>query len=57
MFLACNWGLVDVQEKERVCYNITRTIGKDSVRIDSVAYACGETKITTPFDHMLESPF
>lgn len=46
----CNYGLVDIQEKERPCDSHTYHMGRDSVTTDTIPKTCGTTKVTTPFD-------
>ena len=53
----CNFGLVDVEKEHKTCYDVTRVVGRDSVHVDSVAFECGDTEITTPLDYILKSPF
>ncbi len=56
LLTACNFGLVDIEEQKKTCYEIDYDfdITVDSVKIDSVAFECGSKRVTTPFDHLLD---
>jgi hypothetical protein len=53
LLTACNFGLVDIEDKPKTCYELTLVVGHNSMHVDSTAYNCGKTKVTTPFDHLL----
>ena len=57
LLTACNFGLVDIEERPELCYDQHISIGRDSVWIDSTAKDCGYTRVTTPFDRFLENPW
>lgn len=52
---ACNFGLVDVKENHKTCYdlNYNFNLSTDSVTIDSTAYECGSKTVTTPFEVLI----
>jgi hypothetical protein len=54
LLTACNFGLVDIQEKPRTCYDRNLVVKKDTMYIDSIPKECGTTKVTTPFDHFMD---
>jgi hypothetical protein len=42
------------ERRRKTCYNRKIVITKDTTYIDSTAFKCGDTEVTTPFDHYLD---
>lgn len=54
LLTACNFGLVDIEDKPKTCYELNYNFGRDSITIDSIPYNCGYKRVTTPFDHLMD---
>lgn len=54
LLTACNFGLVDIEDKPKTCYDRNLVIERDTMYVDSIPFLCGTTEITTPFDHFLD---
>jgi hypothetical protein len=57
LLTACNFGLVDIEDKPKTCYDRNLVVERDTMYIDSIPKDCGTTRVTTPFDRMLKDPF
>jgi hypothetical protein len=56
LLTACNFGLVDIEDKTYTCYDLEMTVGADTVWVDSVKHRCGHKEVTSPLEKMLDPP-
>jgi hypothetical protein len=54
LLTACNFGLVDIEEEEKTCYDRNLVVEDDTMYIDSIPKDCGGKRITSPFIHILD---
>lgn len=54
LLTACNFGLVDIKEEHKTCYDRNLVVESDTMYIDSIPKECGSTTVTTPFDHFMD---